>query len=123
MVSQTSTIAILEDDTVRISHFRARFPDAFITSDPNEFINFMKTHHHFVNLISLDHDLNFFEFTPYKTEITGFHVAETICNIENVSLDMRIVIHSLNPVGAKRMKECFLDKGFIEVKQWPFPWC
>jgi len=113
---------VLDDEEIRLIRFRAKLPDAIGFKNPIEFLRFVEANMKYIELISLDHDLNFYEFTPYKKEVNGFDVCNALANMPDLPRDIRIVIHSVNHVGAKRMKWALEDAGFEFVKCWPFPW-
>ena len=109
-------ILFLDDDSARHVCFRKLHLDDDIRHvyEPWDAIEIMK--HESFDLISLDHDLNFFEFTPYKTEITGTDVARWIAdrvynnmpeavNFKNTHFH----VHSWNTFGAGRMRQWLLD--------------
>lgn len=114
-------IVVLDDDIDRISAFKTALPTCVCFQLPNDFIEFVKQNLENITCLSLDHDLGIFEHDMYgKREITGLDVSKELVNI--IPNNMRIIIHSWNPDGAKRMKNVFLDAGFLEVKLWKFPW-
>ncbi len=112
-------IGILEDKEERIIQFRKKFPNAFITNNPHEFVKFVLENQDQIKLISLDHDLEWFEEVPYKIEVTGTEVAKALV-ASNLRIDMNIVIHSWNAVGGPRMKQIFQDQGYLNVEFRPW---
>ena len=111
---------ILDDDEVRIAKFRKKIPDCICFTNPNEFIRFIRDNMIKIEEMSLDHDLNFFESTPYKREVTGFDVCRAIADMTDLPRDIQIIIHSNNPDGSKRMKWTLEDAGFGFVYLSPF---
>jgi hypothetical protein len=60
-----------------------------------------------VDGISLDHDLGLYHFSP---EETGYDLVRWM--IENDKVPPKVVIHSWNPAGAKRMADALTDAGY-----------
>lgn len=58
--------------------------------------------------ISMDHDLEFADPSSSHIE-TGYDLA--VWMVENNLVPEKIVIHSWNPVGVKRMASCFNNAG------------
>lgn len=120
-------IILLEDSDRRIEIIRKRFSreNLFVFKDPIDCFHFTKKIVSESNdniLMLLDHDLEFFEFTPYKRETNGSDFVKMLIQ-EDLFLSnknrIRIVIHSLNPVGGKNMKQMLLNNDF-QVVHWPF---
>jgi hypothetical protein len=72
------------------------------------------------DLIFLDHDLDGRIFVDSEEDNTGFQLAKYISEMD---LDARIVLHSMNPIGAARMKEVLPEAEQIEFDElfpeWP----
>ena len=115
-------IAILEDNEDRIKGFLEYFKDkeVFHTKDPNDFIKFVKANVGLIDLMCLDHDLGFFEYTPYCVEVTGAHVCEALAQMQGMR-SVHIIIHSANPSGADNMQR-ILNKAEIYSERRRFPW-
>lgn len=96
--------AILEDNSDRIEWFKENFPDAYITDNPLEFIEFVKNNN--PTHLRLDHDLGF--FCSDGTEINGTTVAKELAPI--ISKDTNIIIHSWSSQATK-MLWIFQDHG------------
>jgi len=113
-------ILILDDEDVRHSEFAKRFREhnVFHTKDPWEAVCWMKERK--FDLVSLDHDLNWFEFTPYKQEITGTEVARAMLALPGENRPGEIHIHSWNPDGARRMFLILKEAGFVHIIRNPF---
>lgn len=114
-------IAILEDSEVRVTAFQDKFPDAFITSNPDEFVNFCRDNSDDLVAVFFDHDLEFFVWTPYKQEITGFHAARAAVDVLDKN-KTSVVVHSSNVVGSQKIYNVFSDAGF-DVHKLEFPKC
>lgn len=79
------------------------------------------------DLIHLDHDLGDFVENPDtyvdgwgKTrEYNGGHAAMRICELTDDLLPARIIIHSVNPTGARAMKS-MLERRGVPVTWEPF---
>ena len=79
------------------------------------------------DLVHLDHDLGDFvdNADTYvdgwgKTqEYNGQHAAMRICELEDDRLPDRVIIHSVNPVGARAMKAMLFRRG-VPVTWEPF---
>ena len=70
--------------------------------------------------VFLDHDLGGLVFVEEK-EGTGTEVAEFIANdLPKEKLPKKIVIHSWNPEGAKRMESILRAVPGLDVKRIPF---
>lgn len=115
-------LAVLEDEPIRTEEFKKKFPECFITKNPNEFIQYL-THNH-VDSISLDHDLGFFIFDEQDrmTEINGQDVANAIISQELLEYNTQIFIHSHNVICAPKMKALFAEAGYRKVYLAKFPW-
>ena len=117
-------IAILEDNEFRIEAFLDFFKDreVYHTKNPNEFIAFVKANVARIELMCLDHDLGFYEYVPYRVEITGHSVCKALVEANLPELqNIQIIIHSANPTGADEMKRT-LNKGRIQSDRRWFPW-
>ncbi len=66
----------------------------------------------------LDHDLGGRTFVQER-EGTGTQVAEFITTMKPTERPCRIIVHSHNPAGARRMNDILLQRG-CAVKAWPF---
>ena len=111
-------ILILEDTGERIFKFRKNLQGAIldITKDTKECINFLKNNKY--DYLFLDHDLGNIFMKP--GEGTGYEVAKFIS--ENPELaPPRIIIHSMNNVGAAAMMQVLGDAG-IRAKYVPCTW-
>ena len=94
-----------------------------------ECIEALKTNERF-DLVSLDHDLGDFQTADIdssaiygsadKKEFTGYDVAWYIARqLEDDKIPPRVIIHSVNPVGAKRMLDVF-KSAHISAFMIPF---
>jgi CheY-like chemotaxis protein len=98
------SIFILEDMDERIDAYRKKFPTDTLTvaRTAKEAIEILEKNLNF-DLICLDHDLGLRAFVDSNDENTGYQVAKFL-SMKYVSCP--IIIHSLNPVGAKNMQMC-----------------
>lgn len=75
------------------------------------------------DLIHLDHDLGDFVDNPdlYTDgwgkirEYNGTDASDRICNLPDNKLPKRIVVHSINPVGARRMVDMLKHRGIPTI--------
>ncbi|NKI33901.1 hypothetical protein HFP89_01820 [Wenzhouxiangella sp. XN79A] len=67
--------------------------------------------------ILLDHDLDQSVAMALEQQLSGLQVVERL--VHRVDRDVPILIHSVNPPGARRMARCLLDHGF-DVTRIPF---
>lgn len=115
-------VLILEDDEARIKLFRQFFigHSLDITKNPDEANQWISEKEY--NLISLDHDLNERDYvtdTGYST-LTGYGTALFLSENPDLSSNAKIIIHSLNPVGANRMQRVLESRGAIRVPYHEF---
>ena len=100
-------VLILEDSTYRIEHFRKLLKESqatlHITDNVEDAKNLYKQFKPF-DLIFLDHDLDHKIMVNSNKANTGYQFAKFLSK-ENPK--GRIIIHSLNIVGANRMLEEF----------------
>lgn len=79
------------------------------------------------NLIQLDHDLGDFVDNPdtytdgwgKDQQYTGYHAAQAIVDLPDNLLPDSVIIHSVNPVGARKMMLVLTNRG-IKVSWNPF---
>jgi hypothetical protein len=110
-------IFVLEDCPFRTEWFNKQ--GGMVWIDPWLFLEQLTDNQHIVTQVFLDHDLDWWEFNPYKSEITGFDVVKGMV-IKNIRKDIEIIIHSMNPSGRERMFNHLSDNGFTNVKIVPF---
>jgi DNA-binding response OmpR family regulator len=93
-------VLILEDDDMRIEHFKKRFPDAAldIVKHAEEAIYCLKENQY--DIICLDHDLGDQQM-EWDEEDCGMLVAEYLA--ENPQEHAKVIIHSFNTPRAMRM--------------------
>lgn len=73
------------------------------------------------DLIMLDHDLN--EDPEHITiNPSGEYVAVQMGRHMKQHIETPVVIHSLNPAGAKNMRDILEDHGYMFVHTIPFAW-
>jgi len=109
-------ILILEDSTDRVEQFKRNIGQRHmlsITSSSRQAIDLLKNNKW--DLLCLDHDLGGRVFVP-SGEDTGYEVA-TFLEINPEFMPTNIIVHSLNPVGAKNILSVL--KG---ARQVPFAW-
>jgi len=79
------------------------------------------------DLVHLDHDLGdfvddadtYYDGWGKKQEYNGQHAAMRICELEDDRLPDRVIIHSVNPAGARAMKSMLFRRG-VPVTWEPF---
>lgn len=100
-------IFILDDDVRRLQFFQQVFKDQNITISSNAYDAMVNLKNYEYDLICLDYDLN----NGDKGEEIAIFIAESRCKGE-------ILIHSMNPEGAERMREILREREDLEV--FPF---
>ena len=101
----------LDDDLNRKQQFKRRFPDAEIVFAETASEAILKLSEDLTyDAIFLDHDLGGRIFVASEEENTGYQVAKFL---SDKVVEGRIIIHSWNAVGAKRMLE--LLPGAVHV--------
>jgi CheY-like chemotaxis protein len=108
-----SRILLVEDDETRCTWFRARLAgyELDVTCDVREAAAWLAAREYAA--ILLDHDLaeeHYFSNEP-DDERTGYAVAAWLAAHPDRSRAALIIIHSLNYVGAARMRDLLLDAG------------
>jgi CheY-like chemotaxis protein len=72
------------------------------------------------DVFSLDHDLGGEEMVDINKENTGSAVARFIVNeLPQDKYPEKIIIHSMNPIGAKNMETILVNAGF-NAARFPF---
>jgi len=79
------------------------------------------------DIVHLDHDLGDFvnKADTYVDgwgnihEYNGQHATMRVCELPDSLLPKRVIIHSVNPIGAKAMRQ-MLERRGVEVKWEPF---
>lgn len=110
-------IHILEDDHNRIKLFKLQLEEFKTFANPFDCLDSILDNldKHSSHILFLDHDLECFEYTPYKVEITGTDFVNSFVS-NNKIIDRKdsfiIFIHSHNVVRAKRMFEILSENGF-----------
>jgi hypothetical protein len=112
-------ILILEDEAIRHNWFNKKFPGCTITDNPNEMVKLLVAHQHDVKQVFLDHDLNFYEYTPYKSEVNGMHVVQAMVRL-NICKDIPVIIHSMSGGPAERMFNYLVDNGYTRIRYRPY---
>lgn len=110
-------ILVLEDDIKRIERFKEKYnkDELFITKNVEKAKVLLRINNY--DYIFLDHDLGG-EMVDSDNEDTGYQVAKFIVE-EQVQKNATIIIHSVNPVGSKKMYDTLIKQGF-KVAQLPF---
>ena len=109
-------VLFLDDDMTRWSQFpavlRHKGVNLTMVSEAEEAIAEMEQKQ--FNLIFLDHDLGGQVFVDNTKFVTGLKVARWLEeHPEYLSKVMKVVIHSMNPVGSADMLNCLGTKGII----------
>lgn len=104
-------IFVLDDNDERLKWFQQYFPQADMVKDAKSAIDLLNAKEDY-DLIFLDHDLGGQIFQDSEQENTGYQVAKAISNSDkNKNAD--IIIHSMNVVGATRMKYLLPQAKYI----------
>jgi len=95
-------ILVVEDDVYRLDWFRDKFKNQELSTvmTADEAITLLSKSLDY-EIIFLDHDLGGRVFVNSSEHNTGFTVA---MYLKNKDYKNRIIVHSLNPVGAKNIK-------------------
>ena len=107
-----ANVFVLEDDPARHRVFREHQMDEdrlTIITSAQEAITHLQDHVY--DLIFLDHDLREEHYGPAEHDdaTTGYAVAKWLADNPTKSEGAPVVIHSFNPVGAKRMFDTLHD--------------
>lgn len=116
-----SRILILEDNAARCAWFRRKFRQSRcdVTCDVRQALEWLREEEY--DLILLDHDLAEEHYSSHASddEGTGYAVASWLAGHAECQPGARIVVHSLNYVGAGRMVEVLEEAG-REAEHIPF---
>jgi len=100
-MKSSAKILVCDDDLLRISVFKKMLPEFFIGSNMDFALNYQEAVDHLKNdvydVIFLDHDLGVGK--------TGYDVA--LWMKENIENPPDVIIHSMNPIGAKNILGVF----------------
>ena len=98
-------VFLLEDDVLRIKWFKEKLKNHELTvvSNAGEAIYILSKSDY--GIIFLDHDLEGKAYVNSSYHNTGFTVAKYLKDVERKS---RVIVHSLNPVGARNIKTSYL---------------
>lgn len=104
-------VFILEDDQTRVTKFRQNLigHEIFVT-DNVKTAKIMLTNNQF-EIIFLDHDLGGEVFVNSNFPNTGYQLAKWI--VDNNIKYNRLIVHSLNSVGANNIKSIIPDADLI----------
>lgn len=107
-------IFVLEDSQARIDLFKKKFKkdDVYYFDNVKEAIEGFDLLGPF-DIILLDHDLDGLIFVNSNDDNTGYQFAKFLSKKEVKS---QIIIHSMNPVGARNMKDLLPQADIV-----PFP--
>lgn len=98
----------MEDNQFRNDWFLSKLPDAVVADNPTAAVSILKTIEYDFDIVFLDHDCaGKFFVSPEDPEYlnkTFWKVAQELHRTEYAG---QVVIHSGNPVGAKRMQDLF----------------
>src|ERR1700729_14915 len=118
-------ILILDDSKTRHKILARRFLNHNVVAvyTYNEFVEKLDCQY---DLMMLDHDLeehdnpsSYIDGWKKKQYYTGMHAAMRVCELDDKLKPKQVIIHSLNPAGAKVM-QIDLEKASIEVVLEPF---
>lgn len=96
-------ILVLEDNEERIKYFKQGLIGYTVDYCTTAKECKERIENTIYNLIFLDHDLGGRVYVDSDEEDTGYQVAKLIP--DSINKNTRVVIHTLNPQGAKRMKQ------------------
>lgn len=114
-IPHDNAVLVVEDNGRRIEWFRAKLgPNTFYATTPEEGVSLVGSRKY--NCIFLDHDCSDVMVTdPYGWDQTFRPVVKKIKEVYGDALPT-IVVHSMNPVGAKWINDAFRNHGHV----WPF---
>ena len=120
---QSGRVLILEDDEMRCYWFQRHLGgrEHDITCDIQQAIEWLESRNY--DTILLDHDLTeeHYYSDAHDDEATGYAIASWLAKNPERQRNARIVVHSLNYVGAQRMLNVLRDAG-REAEHVPFPY-
>lgn len=110
-------VLFLDDNLQRRITAKSFFSDCHIVivETAEQAIEAIDKHSPF-DVVYLDHDLGGQVFVP-SDEKSGFSVAQHLAKLNKKKLPTKVVIHSFNPVGAKKMYDelkPIIDQTYIE---------
>lgn len=113
-MQESRKILILEDSQARINTFKEKFKkdDVYYFDNVAEAIEAFELLGPF-DILLLDHDLDGLIFVPSDNKNTGYQFARFLAQKDVKS---QIIIHSMNPIGAKNMKALLPQADVL-----PFP--
>lgn len=114
-------ILVVEDDDGRVAWLRERLPEdvhLVVASSAGRAIGLLRLDRgHVYAGVMLDHDLQGHVATEADKQLSGTEVLNTL--MQTVSLDVPVLVHSMNPVDAPRMAKRLEQAGFY-VERIPF---
>jgi CheY-like chemotaxis protein len=111
-------ILLVEDSPARCAWFRKRLGGCDVTCDAAEAIEWLGQNDY--DLILLDHDLREAHYSSVSDDDdTGYAVAAWLAENPEAQRGARVIVHSLNFVGAGRMVEVMSEAG-RECEHIPF---
>ena len=120
---QSGRVLILEDDEMRCYWFQRQLAgrEHDLTCDIQQAIEWLSSREY--DSILLDHDLmeEHYYSDAHDDEATGYAIASWLAKNPERQRNARIVVHSLNYVGAQRMLNVLRDAG-REAEHVPFPY-
>ena len=120
-------VLVLDDCEERHAAFRKSYADDCVSS-VHRYVDFvLKLSERRWDVIHLDHDLGDFVSNPDTwvdgwgsiREFTGVEAAARILELDDELRPARVIIQSINPVGAQRMLH-MLKQGGLDVVWEPF---
>jgi len=108
-------VLIVEDDSERLKFFRQELigHNLVCVASASEAISELKNN--IYDLMFLDHDLNQPHYSNYCFEGTGSEVSKYLQDNYQKNPDLFIVLHSLNPVGVRKMSEYLNNRNFSVI--------
>jgi len=128
-LSSTTRVLILEDDAHRTAEFRRRFQELERASGIRLHVRFVRHVDEAIRelstrgygLVLLDHDLNGSSGTSSAEADTGAGLVRWIASEGIDKLECRIIVHSQNASGARKMADVLSSAG-VQAECYPGLW-
>ncbi len=122
MTENSLMILVLDDDRGRLVDFERQWGHHIVTCVTTAAQAIMMLEHFVFDLVFLDHDLGGQVFVSHAEINTGAAVARWLEDPDNYrSVPKAIVIHSLNPSGAKYMAQALPYAMVCPDGAWCYP--
>lgn len=115
-------ILVLDDDTFRLDAFSRWYAETDkVTLVKSVEEACQQLLNQVFDLVFLDHDLGDVTQDPYPRERTGMDVAIFISNLPREQRPGRVIVHSVNVMGAIRMVRELVTNAGVAASPIPFP--